>query len=61
MADTTSIITVLAGTGRMLERRIEEALRDVPPERIVGVSYAVSRVLGITLQHHALIVLRCDG
>ena len=61
MAETTSVITVLAGTGRILERRVEEALRDVAPERIVAVSYAVSRILGITLQHHALIVLRRDS
>ncbi len=56
MAATTAI-TCLAGTGRELERQVEAALRDVSPEQIVSVSYAVSRVFGMALQHHALIVL----
>ena len=54
----TMAITCLAGTGRALEHQIEESLRDIPPERIVAVSYAVSRLFGITLQHHALIVVK---
>lgn len=51
-------ITCLGGTGKALEHAVEESLRDIPSEQIISVSYAVSRLLGITLQHHALIVLK---
>jgi hypothetical protein len=37
---------------------IERALADVPTERIVSISYSTTRILGIWLQHHALIVIR---
>jgi hypothetical protein len=58
MADETKVITVLGTTYNHLEREIEEALRGVAPDRIIAISYTVSRVLGLWLQHHALIVLR---
>jgi hypothetical protein len=38
------------------QREIQDALRCVAPERIITVPYAVSRILGVWLQHHALIV-----
>jgi hypothetical protein len=60
VADQTKVITVLGWSYRNLEREIETALRDVPPEQNITISYAVSRILGIALQHHALIVLRSD-
>jgi hypothetical protein len=55
--DTIKTIVLLAGTSRVLEKRVDDALRDIPPDRIVAISYAVSRIFGVTLQHHALIVL----
>ena len=58
MADETIVITVLGTTYRSLEREIQKALQGVAPERIITVSYAVSRIFGIALQHHALIILR---
>jgi len=57
MAATTKTIVLLAGTSRVLEKRVDEVLRDVPPDQILAISYAVYRILGVTLQHHALIVL----
>ena len=60
MADETEVITVLGTTYQGLQREVQDALRGVAPERIITVSYAVSRILGVWLQHHALIVLRRD-
>jgi hypothetical protein len=54
------VITVLGWSYRSLEREVEAALSGVAPERIITVSYAVSRILGVALQHHALIILRSD-
>ena len=43
----------------LIRSRIWEYLTStVAPEQIITVSYAVSRILGIALQHHALILLR---
>lgn len=58
MDNETKVITVLGSTYKELERDVAEALRGVAPEQIITVSYAVSRIFGIWLQHHALIVLR---
>ena len=54
------VIGILAPTSARLERDVAQALRDVAPERIITISYAVSRIFGFALQHHALIVLRGD-
>ena len=51
-------VSLLAGTGHRLAQQVEEALQDVPAENVITVSYAVSRVFGITLQHHALVVVK---
>jgi len=56
----TKVITVLGSTYGSLERQIEEALEGVEPEQLITISYAVSRIFGVSLQHHALIVLRHD-
>jgi hypothetical protein len=56
----TKVVTVLGPTYRSLERQVEDALRGVAPEQIITISYAVSRIFGVSLQHHALIVLRRD-
>jgi hypothetical protein len=58
MADETKVITVFGTTYNSLQREVEDALRGVAPERIVAISYTVSRILGLWLQHHALVVLR---
>jgi len=50
----------LASTYGSLERQVVKALRDIPSERVITISYAVSRLFTIFLQHHALIVLRAD-
>jgi hypothetical protein len=60
VANQTRVITVLGWSYRSLEREVDAALSGVAPERIVTVSYAVSRILGVALQHHALIILRSD-
>jgi hypothetical protein len=60
MPDETKVITILGGTYKDLQREIEDALRGVAPDQIITVSYAVSRIFGVWLQHHALIVLRRD-
>ena len=60
MDDETKVMTVLGTTSKNLEREIEHALRGVTPERVITISYSVSRILGLWLQHHALIVLRRD-
>ena len=60
MANETRVITVLGWSYRSLEREVEAALSGVSPQQIVTVSYAVSRILGLALQHHALIILRSD-
>jgi hypothetical protein len=60
MPNEMKVITVLGSTYRSLEQKVEEALRGVAPEQIITISYAVSRIFGISLQHHALIVLRRD-
>ncbi len=52
------VIAILAPTTASLERDVAKALRDVEPERIISISYAVSRIFAVSLQHHALIVLR---
>ena len=57
MADETEVITVLGTTHKSLEREVQDALQGVAPERIITVSYAVSSIFGVWLQHHALIVL----
>ncbi len=51
-------VTLLAGTGHGLAQQVEEALEGVPAEHVISVSYAVSRLFGITLQHHALVVVK---
>jgi hypothetical protein len=58
VGDQMQVITVLGWSYRSLRREVEAALRGVAPEQVVAVSYAVSRILGLALQHHALIVLR---
>lgn len=60
VAERTKVITLLGWSSRNLEREVEAALSGVAPERVIAISYAVSRILGIALQHHALIVLRTD-
>jgi hypothetical protein len=60
MAPDPKVIGILAPTTARLERDVAEALRGVAPERVITISYAVSRILGVALQHHALIVLRGD-
>lgn len=54
------VIVILASTYGSLERQVVKALRDIPSERVITISYAVSRLFTIFLQHHALIVLRAD-
>jgi len=58
VASETKVIAILAPTSSRLERDLASALRDLAPERIISISYTVSRILGIWLQHHALIVVR---
>jgi hypothetical protein len=53
-------MVIVAGTAHRLARDVTEALTDVAPERIITIQYRVSRILGMSLQHHALIVLRAD-
>jgi hypothetical protein len=60
VAREPKVIGILAPTSAKLEIDVAEALRDVPSERIITISYAVSRIFGVWLQHHALIVLRGD-
>jgi len=38
--------------------RSTKALAQVPPERIVSISYSTSRLLSVWLQHHVLIIVR---
>jgi hypothetical protein len=54
------VIVIVAGTANRLMSDVTEALRDTAPERIITIQYRVSRILGISLQHHALIVLRAE-
>ena len=54
------VIVIVAGTANRLVSDVTEALRDTAPERIITIQYRVSRILGISLQHHALIVLRAE-
>jgi hypothetical protein len=49
---------ILAPTTARLERDVAKALTNIASERIVAISYAVSRIFGVVLQHHALIVSR---
>jgi hypothetical protein len=58
VAQEPKVIAILAPTSARLERDVAKALRDVVPERVIAISYTVSRILGVWLQHHALIVLR---
>jgi hypothetical protein len=58
MPGDTKVIAILAPTSARLERDVASALRDVASERIISISYTVSRILGVWLQHHALIVVR---
>jgi hypothetical protein len=58
MNDAMRVIGVTAGTTGALEREVALALRDVPPEHVRSISYSATRLLGIWLQHHELIVLR---
>jgi hypothetical protein len=60
VARDPKVIGILAPTSAKLEIDVAEALRDVPPEEVIAISYAVSRIFGVWLQHHALIVLRGD-
>jgi hypothetical protein len=60
VAREPKVIVILAPTSAKLEIDVAEALRDVPSEQIITISYAVSRIFGVWLQHHALIVLRGD-
>jgi hypothetical protein len=60
VAHEPTVIGILAPSTSRLERDVARALTNVPPERVVAVSYAVSRIFGVVLQHHALIVLRGD-
>ena len=60
MPDDTKVITILGGTYKDLQREVEDALRGVAPDQIITVSYAVSRIFAVWLQHHAMIVLRRD-
>lgn len=60
VAPEPKVIGILAPTYARLEREVAKALRDVAPERVITISYAVSRILGVALQHHVLIVLRSD-
>ncbi len=52
------VLVMVAGTAHGLAKDVTKALTDVSPERIITIQYRVSRILGLTLQHHALIVLR---
>jgi hypothetical protein len=52
------VLVIVAGTAHGLVKDVTKALTDVSPERIITIQYRVSRILGLTLQHHALIVLR---
>jgi hypothetical protein len=58
VAADTKVIAILAPTSARLERDVANVLRDVAPDRIISISYTVSRILGVWLQHHALIVVR---
>jgi hypothetical protein len=58
MSERLRAIGVLGSSYTAFEREIEKALADVPPERIVSISYSTSRIFAIWLQHHALIVIR---
>jgi hypothetical protein len=54
------VIVIVAGTANSLASDVTEALTNIAPERIVTIQYRVSRILGLSLQHHALIVLRAE-
>jgi hypothetical protein len=58
VAADTKVIAILAPTSARLERDVANVLGDVAPDRIISISYTVSRILGVWLQHHALIVVR---
>jgi len=58
MSEKLKAIGVLASTYRSFEREVEKVLKDVPPDRIVSISYSTTRVFAVWLQHHALIVIR---
>ena len=60
MSERLRAAGVLATTYKDLERETERALAGIAAERIVSVSYSTSRILGLWLQHHALIVFRED-
>ena len=49
---------ILASSYTQLQDEVASALEGVSPERIICIEYAVSRLFGVFLQHHALIVLR---
>jgi len=51
---------ILASSYGRLQQEVASALDGVEPERIICIEYAVSRLFGVLLQHHALIVLRAD-
>jgi hypothetical protein len=56
----TRVVGLLAGTRQSLAEQVEETLRGVPPEHVITVSYAVSRVLGLSMTHHALVVFQTE-
>ena len=60
MSERLRAVGVLGGTYKTFEREMERALTGVVPERIVSISYSTSRIFGMWLQHHALIVIRED-
>jgi hypothetical protein len=58
MAGEVKAVGVLTTTYDILLEGVEQALANVPDERIVSISYSTTRILGIWLRHHALIVIR---
>lgn len=58
MAGRIKALGVFSATYDTLLEEVEHALGGVPDERIVSISYDATRILGLFLRHHALIVIR---
>jgi hypothetical protein len=56
MTSALRVVGVMGSTYVQLEQEIAKALHGVQPEQVVSISYSTSRILGLWLQHHALIV-----